>query len=184
MLIDRAIPVALQVLQANLPILSRVAAERKRLENWLRLEMLKILMKEYPSIEIEKGLPGGQERCDFWLMESETLQNWLELKLCVTNYCSRYCTNTSPRPITNQISEIERDLRKLERLPETQSRNILLIAYPFPDSSETQPQWLPHLARLKTAAGQVSEVFTVQLEHNGNFARAVAYSLAPKRAAA
>ncbi len=184
MLIDRSISVAEQVMCANIPLLSRLSSERKRFEDWLQLEMLKILMQEYPRIEIEKGFPSSHERCDFWLMEHNGPQSWVELKLCVTNYCSQYCETSSARPITNQISDIERDLVKLQRLPEAHARNVLLIVYPFPDSDEVQPQWLSHLARLKATAGEVSEAFTVRLEHNAKFAKAVAYSLSPKHAEA
>ncbi len=177
MLIEVAKRAAEGAIRSNLPMLSRIAAERKRFENWLQLEMLKTLMLEYPEIEIERTFPGTQERCDFWLPESRGVESWVELKLCVTNYCAGFCCYAAGRPITNQISDIERDLTKLQRLPSAHDRAVLLVAYPLPDSPEAHPQWASHLAKLRAAASQVSEVFNVQLEQNGNSAKLVAYVL-------
>ncbi len=121
MLVDIITEEAHQIIQYNVRMISRLVAERKRFENWLQLEILTRLMEKFPAIEIEKAFPGTQERCDFWLKEQTGEESWIELKLCVTNYCSNYCEISSARPITNQISDIKRDLHKLHRLPTAHS---------------------------------------------------------------
>ena len=164
-------------LTTNVALISRIAAERKKFEGWLQLEILRLLMHEFPRLEIEKNFPGTQERCDFWIQELDGTQSWIEIKLCVTNYCSQFCKTTSARPITTQITEIERELAKLRRLPTLHRRAVLLIAYPLPEVAQAQPQWLSHLTQLKRSADKISEEFSVRLRHNENAARAVAYEL-------
>jgi DNA-binding sugar fermentation-stimulating protein len=177
MLADLVARTAKDVLHKNSTLVARLASERKRFENWLQLEILKSLMDEYPSIEIEKAFPGSNERCDFWLAEANGSQSWLELKLCVTNYCSVYTDSPSSRPITNQVSEIVRDVEKLNRLPSSYSRSVFLIAYPLPDAIQCHPAWSVHIEKFRQVTKSFTEMFVLPVTRNGKSAFISGYAL-------
>ena len=136
----------------------RLAASRKRSESWLQIEVFKRFIRPFPDIEIvpERAYPsGGQERCDLWCREADGSESWVELKTCVTNYEQQYGPN-SPRPITNQISEVIRDTERLMRLPVESRRHLFLLAYPMPASGIPPQQWSIHLSRLRDGGGECS----------------------------
>jgi hypothetical protein len=149
MLIDQIADAATEVLHGNKMLVSRLVSERKRYENWLQLEILKRLMVAGIDVDIERPFPESKERCDFWSIDSGGCEHWVEIKLCVTNYCSAYTSSLSSRPITNQISDILRDVEKLNRISSAYARNILLVTYPLPEGESEHPPWVNHLEKLQ-----------------------------------
>lgn len=167
-----------RILGQDRDLIARLVSERKRFEKWLQLEILKALMPRYPRIQIEKPLRDGKERCDFWTDESDRKESWLELKFCVTNYCSEFTSNLSARPITNQITQIVRDIGKLNQVPESHGRTVLLIAYPLPNAEEEHPAWASHLAILGKAATRLDKAFSIAVERNSRWAKVAGYVIA------
>ena len=165
---------ASSLVQTHHDLIARLVSERKRFENWMQLQILERLMPEYPALEIEKPYPDGKERCDFW-SRAPGAEQWLELKLCVTNYCAAYTGNKSARPITNQISEIARDLEKLRRIPSDSQGYVLLLAYPLPIGEPEHPNWADHLGKLSILAANSERAFSVELHRNGQQAALNAY---------
>lgn len=157
---------AQKVLSNNIPLVSRLAFERKKFENWLQLEILKSLLERKPEVKIEKAYPGEATRCDFWFLDNDDNQNWLELKLCVTNYC-RGTTPPYTRPITDQINSALRDLDKLSKIPAKHSRSVLLIAYPLPEIIDDKDCWTKHLAKISKSSKSVHEEFSTKLNQDG-----------------
>lgn len=166
-----------RVLIANHALIARLAAERKRFEDWLQLEIFKVLMLQRTTLEIEKSYPNSKERCDFWCSEPNEPESWVELKLCVTNYCNDFTGAVSSRPITNQISDIQRDVEKLGRLPSDAHRAILLAAYPMPRDYRTHSAWGGHVSTIKSSASSIEERFGVPLQRNGRSASVVGYRI-------
>jgi len=165
------------ILEEHHDLVARLVAERRRFENWLQLEILNSLLHTEPDIEIERPFPGSKERCDFWLVEKSGKESWLELKLCVTNYCSSYTDSLSARPITNQISDIIRDVEKLKRIDQVNNRHVLAIVYPMPIDYSSHLSWAGHMARFNSAAKSIKEVFSIGLERNSKSTRLVGYVL-------
>lgn len=166
-----------RVLIANRALVARLAAERKRFEDWLRLEVFKVLMLQRTCLEIEKSYPNSKERCDFWSCEPGEPENWVEVKLCVTNYCNDFTGAVSSRPITNQISDIQRDIEKLGRLPRETCRAILFAAYPMPRDYRSHSAWGAHISSIKSCAPSIEERFEVPLQRNGKSASVVGYRI-------
>ena len=156
-------------------LVSRLVWKRARFENWLQLCLLNELQSELPSLDIERAYPNSSERCDFWL-PAETSESWLELKLCVTNYCSTFADFHRARPITNQISDILRDVRKLQRL-QSAERSVFVLAYPLPESYETHSSWQGHLKRIQDADCSVDEAFALALSRNDVNCKIVGYTI-------
>lgn len=170
-------------LEANTGLLTRLVTTRARFENWLHLEILGRLLSELDGydLEAERRYPGTRERCDLWLRSPDGDETWIELKCCVTNYCSAFTTKSSARPITNEISEILRDKDKLARI-EQGTLEILLIAYPMPDGYTTHVAWSGHLAKFKAAELYVVEAFSIPLSREAYTAAVVGYRLALDKA--
>ena len=166
-----------RILKSNHNLVARLVSERKRFENWLLLEIFKALIPDNPSVEVEKPLLDGKERCDLWANEGGGKESWLELKLCVTNYCSDYTESQSTRPITNQISDVVRDVEKLSSISDIHNRNVLLIAYPLPFDYRTHSTWANHINRMKTSASKLEEMFSVTIERKAKSTAIVGYLL-------
>src|SRR6185437_6169806 len=145
MLIDLVSDAALELLEADVNLMSRLAAIRKRCEGWLQVEIFKRLLARY-EVELERSYPSGGGRCDFWCREPDGQQSWVELKLCATNYAQCYTTRSSTRPITQQIDDVIGDARKLQAIPALGShRHIFLIAYPMPSEHDKHVDLSRHL---------------------------------------
>ena len=168
---------ARSILEDNRILLAMLVSKGQRFENWLQLEIFKSLLCTHPLLEIERAFPGGKERCDFWMEENEGKESWLELKLCVTNYCTKFRVNQSPRPITNQIDGVIQDAEKLRQVPAHHSRKMLLIAYPLPNTEEESPHWSGHLRKVKAKVNSVCRAFSLSIERNSETARISGYVL-------
>ena len=177
LLAELATAEARRILESNHELVASLVAKRQRFENWLHIEIFRSLMTAHPSIEIEKPLPDSRGRCDFWSGGDEETQSWLELKLCVTNYCQTFTDNPSPRPITNQIAQITMDIEKLNPLPAEHARHVLLIAYPLPATDHEHPSWTNHLDRLRAAATYLKTSFSIKIERNAQSAKIAGYLL-------
>jgi len=166
------------VLSDSIDVIARLVWDRTRFENWLQVELLKNLEKYVPSIQIEKAYSNSQERCDFWWAENGGNDgSWLELKLCVTNYCSKFASQHKTRPITNQISDILRDAEKLRRIPEGSYRDIVLLCYPLPDDYQSNSFWHAHMQRLQSVVISIDEAFVLKLSRQGQSCNLVCYEL-------
>jgi hypothetical protein len=162
------------ILTRRYSLISRLASERAKFENWLQLELLAELQEAFPSLQIEKAYPDSQERCDFYHEESE---EWLELKLCVTNYCSSFAKSFKPRPITDQIKSILQDVSKLRRLPSNAISSVLAIAYPLPENYSVHNEWNKHLNKIRESSYEVNQAFSMCLERNNQSCNLVGYSI-------
>jgi len=177
MLIDNVVAEAQRALNVNHDLVARLAAERKRFEDWLQLEIFKALMHKHTGLEIEVPYPNSKERCDFWCREQTEAESWVELKLCVTNYSHDFTEAVSSRPITNQISDILRDVEKLGRLPPEAHRAILLLAYPMPSHYQSHSAWAAHVAHIRSSTSSAEERFNVPLHRKGKSAAVVGYRI-------
>ena len=177
MLIDELADQAQRTLHANHDLVARLVAERKRFENWLQLEIFNALMQRISDLKIEAPYPNGKERCDFWCPEINGAESWVELKLCVTNYSRDVTEDVSGRPITNQISDVLRDVEKLARLPSHLHRAILLLVYPMPSHYRTHPAWADHMTSFESSTSSIEEQFSVPLHRKGKSAAVVAYRI-------
>lgn len=102
----------------------------------------------------------------------------MELKVCVTNYANSFGRRTSPRPITNQISDVLRDAEKLGRLArEACERHIFLLAYPMPLNYASHVEWGRHLERLRSRGTSVMQTLASRVEQSGQTATVVGYTL-------
>ena len=180
MLIDLVVGYARDLLEKNADLVSRLVAARKRFENWLQIELYKGLIRGSPKIqvELERTYPSTQERCDIWAREPDGRESWVELKVCVTNYAQGYTGPSSPRPITNQVSDIIRDIQKLKKIStETSNRHIFLLVYPMPLDHQRHSAWLGHVGRFRAECKSVSEEFTLTVERAGKMAAVVGYKI-------
>lgn len=169
------------VLNKNQMLIANLVSGRRRFENWLQLEIYKGILKSQinTGVEIEKSYPKSQERCDFWSNENGSRESWVELKLYVTNYSQEYTSSSSTRPITNQVSEIIRDVDKLQRIPRNLAdRHILLIVYSMPLGYESHPAWAGHLSRIQASASSIEEKFSVTVKKDGKTSAVVSYVIA------
>ena len=181
MLIDHVTQHANALLHEDEDLVSRLVAGRKRFENWLQLEIFKRLIRGNGELEIdlEKPYPNLQERCDLWCREDAQRESWVELKICVTNYAQNFTGPSSPRPITNQISDIIRDSEKLQRIQgEKANRHILLLTYPMPFEYASNSAWTSHLNRIRASSCEIFEAFSLAVERSGRTASLVAYKIA------
>lgn len=167
---------AQRAIECEARLVSRLASERKRFENWLQLQVLRDFLAQGYPLEIEHPYPEGKDRCDFWA-KSDSLESWVELKLCVTNYCSSFTGAVSSRPITNQISSIILDIEKLGQIDAQHSRSIVLLAYPLPLGNEEHPAWEKHLSTIGERAETITRNFQVQLNHASKEASISAYTI-------
>jgi len=166
-----------KLLKKNRKLIARLVWERSRFEGWLQLEILNSLMGELPKLEIERSFPLSQERCDFWIQETRKKESWLELKLCVTNYCSEFADSHKSRPITTQVSDIVRDAEKLARIAPIHRRSVLILAYPLPEDYSQHFAWIEHLSRIQSAGKKLDEAFTFILKRNSQTSNLVGYVL-------
>lgn len=166
-----------KLLRKNRKLITRLVWERSRFEGWLQLEILNSLMGTLPTLEIEKAYPSSRERCDFWAKEDTSKESWLELKLCVTNYCSNFADTHKTRPITTQVSDITRDAEKLSRVSVKHARSILLLAYPLPGKYPQHFAWKEHLSRIESSGKRLDEVFSISLNRNSQSSNLVGYIL-------
>ena len=169
---------ARSILEDNYDLIVRLVSMGQKFENWLQLEVFKSLLSNLPTIEIERLYPDSNQRCDFWFKSDDGTQNWLELKLCVTNYCRRFRTNQSTRPITQHVDDVIRDVEKLRRISEVHSRNVLLIAYPIPDTEGQHRQWTDHLKKIESHVRSLSLEFSFSLTRKKETANILGYELA------
>ena len=146
------------VLTENGPALAYLISQRAKFEDWLQIETFKRLQDATNfNVELEYGYPNSQSRCDFWLSDGQTQAQWIEIKLCVTNYEKSKTNKKSGRPITNQISNILADIEKLETLaPSTASKKLIVIAYPLPEHFADHPQWQGHISTLRQRCPAIS----------------------------
>lgn len=177
MLIERVTAVVEGILRENVDLVSRLVSERKRFENWLQLEALRRLMEEGVDLEIEWPFPSSKDRCDFWASDSSGLEHWIELKLCVTNYCAAYTSSKLARPITNQVSDILRDVAKLQRINKKNQRNVLLVAYPLPESDTEHVAWRSHLKKIEEEVQRLTKAFSMVVKHGAETAQVSTYVL-------
>jgi hypothetical protein len=180
LLIDFVADTIRSILLEDADVISRLAATRKRCENWLQIEVFKQFIRQFPEIEtvLERAYPsGGQERCDLWCRDVYGHENWVELKTCVTNYEQKYGPS-SARPITTQISDVIRDVERLARLPLESKRHLFLLVYPMPDSGIPPQPWCGHLGRLRDSGGSVEQVFTTPVCVASQKASVVGYTIA------
>ena len=126
---------------------------------------------------LERAFPSSQERCDFWIKENANIESWLELKLCVTNYCSNFTSAHKTRPITTQVSDIIRDAEKLRKISVKHARNVLILAYPLPDDYPHHFAWKEHLSRVESSGKRLDEVFSMTLKRNSQSSNLVGYVL-------
>lgn len=161
------------ILHRRFSLISRLASERARFEGWLQLELLAELQEEFPSLQIEQAYPDSQERCDFYHGASE---EWLELKLCVTNYCQGFA-NYHTRPITDQINGIIQDVSKLRRLPSNAKSSVLVIAYPLPENYSVHKEWNKLLNKIRESGYEVNKAFSMCLERNNQSCNLVGYAI-------
>ncbi len=156
-------------IQGNAELLANAALGRRWLENsWLQAEIAARLSAAKPLrvVQRERPYPMTQERCDIWMQGDDGPEVWLELKCCVTNYVRGPTDATTNRPITQQISEIIRDIRKLKALSGAVDRRVVFLAYPLPDNYRSHSHWAGHLARLKSAGADVQEMTSSALNTN------------------
>ena len=165
-------------LEDNHAFIAHLVSKGQKFENWLQMEIFKALLQDFPSMEIEKTLPSSAKRCDFWIKAGKGRENWLELKLCVTNYCTEFKDNASTRPITSQIAQLIQDAERLRQLPSSYSRSVLLIAYPLPDTEEEHPMWTGHLQNVESRVKTLHRAFSLPMTRNGRIARVSGYVLA------
>ncbi|SRR5258708_6480948 len=178
MLIDLVISSAHSVLKEEKHFVSHIVAGRKRFENWLQLEIYKRLMRNNPEIEMERPYFAARERCDFWCRETDELENWVELKLCVTNYEQDYTGQFSNRPITNEIDSVIADIKKLRKVPNVTSVwHVLLLAYPMPVGEKCHLPWMNHLDKIRENSTSLDRAFTVMLERAGKSVTLVGYKI-------
>jgi hypothetical protein len=177
MLIDDVVAQSQVVLNANHDLITRLAAERKRFEDWLHLEIFKALMNQEVELRIEATYPDSKERCDFWCLEQSGVESWVELKLCVTNYANDFAEAVSSRPITDQIADALRDIEKLKRLPSRAQRAVFLLAYPMPSNYQSHSAWRGHVSHIRSSAGSTEEKFSVPLHRKDKSAAVVGYRI-------
>jgi hypothetical protein len=161
MLIDDIVEHAQSILSQNAEVISRLVTKRARFENWMQIEIYKRLLKDArtSNIEIEKAYHANKERCDFWCKVGD-LQDWVELKLCVTNYTGP----SSPRPITNQIDSIIADIQKLKKIAPSSSRHVFLLAYPFTTDAHANQHWQDHLRRIEKSGAKIALPFAFRIQ--------------------
>ncbi|HKW52209.1 MAG TPA: hypothetical protein VJO12_00845 [Stellaceae bacterium] len=178
MLIDLVTNAALALLEAEVNLMSRLAASRKRCEGWLQVELYKRLLTEC-EVELERPYLDGTGRCDFWCREQDDRQSWVELKVCATNYAQYYTSRSSPRPITQQIDEVVTDAKKLQTIPAAESnRHVFLLAYPMPSEHDKHADWSRHLDKLALSFREVARSFVIPLTFAGKSAALTGYKLA------
>ncbi len=163
------------ILNNNRYLIAHLISERKRFEGWLQIEILNHLLSEGSLIKIEKPYPEGNTRCDFWKDEGAEVESWVELKLCVTNYCSNFTTNLSPRPITNQVDQIIMDIEKLNQISKTHNGAVIVIAYPLPKTCSEYMPWKKHLSRIGSSASSWKKLFSIEVLQNETSAYLEAY---------
>jgi hypothetical protein len=180
MLIEEVVESARGLLGENAILLSELVASRKRFENWMQIEIYRRLIRHISGeyIELERPYPGIAERCDMWRREADGSESWVELKLCVTNYVSKYLPPSYARPITNQIGEIISDASKLKRLPVSFHRNIFLLVYPMVQEHDTHAAWCAHLSRLEASGINPKKVLVQHVARSSMSAAVVGYQIA------
>ena len=146
------------VLAENRPALAYLISQRAKFENWLQIETFKRLRNATNfNVEIEYPYPNSRGRCDLWLSDGQAYAQWIEIKLCVTNYEASKTDKKSARPITNQISSILADIEKLETLaPSTALKKLIVVAYPLPENFADHPQWQDHISTLRQRCPAIS----------------------------
>lgn len=169
---------AQSILEDNYDLIVRLVSMGQKFENWLQLEVFKSLLVNLPTVEIERTFPDSNQRCDFWFKSDDGTQHWLELKLCVTNYCRRFRVNHSPRPITDQVGDVIRDAEKLRRISKRHARNVLFIAYPIPDAEGQHRQWADHLEEIENHVRSLNLEFSLSLTRKNEIANILGYDLA------
>lgn len=168
---------AQDVILDHLPLIARLASERKKFEDWLQLQVFDRLMTDLPTIQIERAIPGTKERCDFWVGAPDGPGQWVELKLCVTNYCSKFTGSLSARPITTQVADVIRDLRKLGSIPSGDSGHVLVFAYPVPSAAGLRSAWHEHVQKIAREAKSLENLSDTLLVNNTEAASMVGFIL-------
>lgn len=161
------------VIHENADFVTHLVVNRQSFEDWLRVETYKRLyLSQSYACELERLYPESKERCDFYF-KTASLDAWVEVKLCMTNYSKGFFPLPYPRPITNQISSIERDIQKLTRITtERASKAVFLIAYPLPVNYETFDTWNTHLQKF---SGKMEKIFDIPLRKDDKAAFLVGY---------
>ncbi len=180
MLVELVSKSAQIVIEENRQLIRHQVKKRSRFENWLQLEIFKKILMECPSlsVDVERSYPLGKGRCDFWCKSEDGVDEWVELKLCVTNYCRTSSESSSNRPITTQISDVVRDSLKLQAVTESVgARSILLLVYPLPADFRCHVQWNIHLDKLRCEAGAISEYFFSHIHDDDLSAYVAAYGI-------
>jgi hypothetical protein len=161
--IDEVTATGRLVIEENRPLIERLALTRKHFENWFLLEIYRRLLssQSVEQLEVQKAFPTAPtpQRCDLWAQERTGPEWWVELKVCATNYGS-----TSPKAITQVISSIVEDTKKLRSFaPQGAHRYIFFVAYPLPAQYASYTPWSSHLVRIADTQGIVSEAFALPL---------------------
>lgn len=175
--IDEIVSAAVDSIESNWGIITRLIAARKRFEKWLQVEIFRKLIDENGdwNVKLEYPYPGMRERCDFWITTGDSREMWTEIKFCVTNYCGHFCTSESTRSITDQIQGILQDADKLRRVDRSSSCNILIIAYPLPHDYQSHKYWKDRLNDLNMGGIDIVEVFSLSIHREGKPAQIVGY---------
>ena len=165
------------VIEENRLLIERLALTRKHFENWFLLEVYRRLLssQSVEQLEVQRPFPTAPtpQRCDLWAQDRAGTEWWVELKVCATNYGS-----TSPRAITQVISSVIEDTKKLRSLaPQEAQRYILLVAYPLPPEYASYAPWSSHLVRIADTQGVISEAFVLPLSINARQWNLVAYQI-------
>jgi hypothetical protein len=173
--------IAESAIRENIENLRKYVLERTWFEDWLQEDLARRIGDSDPSLSVEREhfYPTTQERCDIWVDDDSDQESWIELKCCVTNYAQSITESSTNRPITQQISEILRDIQKLKRLGSIGHRYALFVAYPMPNDYKSNGYWAKHLARLCDSASDVSELFAVPLSTTGGRVFFVGYGCRP-----
>jgi hypothetical protein len=180
LLVDLVADHAQSVLRQEIDLISRLVSRRKRFENWLQIGIYKRLIRDNRDIivELERPYPIGSERCDFWSPKSDNCENWVEPKICVTNYVQNYTELSSPRPITNQIDSVIADIEKLRRISLASSfRHVFLLAYPIPVGDRPYSPWEGHLDKIRKTSTDLSLTFMVKIERGTKEAAVHGYKI-------
>ena len=160
MFVELIAKISESLLLANLELVTAHVSERRRFEIWLQGEIGNALRAKNTKFEAEKSFPGSHERCDFWANGEAGTEEWVELKLCVTNYCKRYTESATTQPITQEITAALRDFGKLRSVSNRYLRSLLLIAYPLPVNYRTHTPWQGHIERLSNGTSRAEEIYS------------------------
>ncbi len=108
------------------------AKERAKFEGWLKVEICKILSKQFEDVIPEK------DRIDI------IFQNWvIELKTINTNYRYKNVKRKN-RPITRNIQRLLDDIKKLKSINYT-NKAVLFIVFP---TNHNNQKWQKHLRKV------------------------------------